>query len=222
MIYEVQIRIENYLDHSMTQKSFYIEILSRLGPDLTSIYTSYILPDLDKQRKIFSQVISVLHYLHRCKCGTINFSHFGFNSKYAEVYEFKCNNCTPNEEKLDRSRYTTPLNITPEMSIFIGIPVGVKVCRVEVTKRILNYIKHNKLGGIINGYSTHKIYPNDAIRNLFNIIEPSITYYDVQKFVKLHFPVNISQYNLQSSSPLLPGRFLESVLNKQALISQST
>jgi len=57
--------------------------------------------------------------------------------------------------------------------------------RIDVTKYICNYIKSNNLQ---NPTDKREILPNLELQKLFRIDCSKIKYYNIQTFLKIHFP----------------------------------
>ena len=67
------------------------------------------------------------------------------------------------------------------------------MARTEVTKYLTTYIKQHDLQDSAN---RRKILPDDSLKKLLNVgKEDEVTYFNLQKYMKVHFPkknVNLS------------------------------
>lgn len=78
--------------------------------------------------------------------------------------------------------------ISDELCDFFGYPRGTQVPRTTVTKRLIDYIKENKLQDPENG---RLILPNDALLRLLNNPEGRVGYFNIQRFIVHHFPESV-------------------------------
>ena len=91
------------------------------------------------------------------------------------------------ENKYSRapSKFIKPAKISDELALFIGIKKGTLISRIEVTREINKYIRTNNLE---NGVCKHKINPDNKLSTLFKLNDnDELTYYNIQKYIGLHF-----------------------------------
>ena len=85
--------------------------------------------------------------------------------------------------------FQKPIDITPELSVFMGTPVGQKVARTAVTKQITAYCKEH---GLQNPEDKRILLPDKVLLKLLTynpkkVAEP-LTFFNLQKYVKHHYP----------------------------------
>jgi len=85
--------------------------------------------------------------------------------------------------------FQKPIEITPELSVFMGTPVGQKVARTAVTKQITAYCKEHDLQ---NPEDKRILLPDKVLLKLLTYnpkknSEP-LTFFNLQKYVKHHYP----------------------------------
>ena len=84
------------------------------------------------------------------------------------------------------SGFAKPTLISEEMCSFLGKPEGTEMARTEVTKHLNTYIKAHNLQDQDN---KRKIIPDNALQKLLNVsLEDELTYFNLQKYMKVHFP----------------------------------
>ena len=84
------------------------------------------------------------------------------------------------------SGFAKPSLISDELSNFLGKNSGVEMARTEVTKYITQYIKEN---GLQNPSNKRHILPDTKLKALLNVKESDeVTYFNLQKYMKHHFP----------------------------------
>ena len=85
------------------------------------------------------------------------------------------------------SGFAKPCKISKELSKFLGISNDELIARTDVTKRITQYIRNNKL---YDEKNKRNIKPDSKLDKLFNydgIKDKQITYFNLQRAVKHHF-----------------------------------
>lgn len=93
---------------------------------------------------------------------------------------------TPANGKRAPSGFAKPGDISPELCDFMDKPHGTKMARTEVTKFLTQYIKSNNLQDQSN---KRRILCNDELATLLSVTpEVEVTYFNLQKFMKPHFP----------------------------------
>ena len=90
--------------------------------------------------------------------------------------------------------FQKPIEITPELSVFMGTPVGQKVARTAVTKQITAYCKEH---GLQNPGDKRILLPDKVLLKLLTYKptkngEP-LTFFNLQKYVKHHYPKKDSE-----------------------------
>ncbi len=91
------------------------------------------------------------------------------------------------KKKKSVSGFAKPCKISKELSKFLGISNDELIARTDVTKRITQYIKNNKL---YDEKNKRNIKPDSKLDKLFNydgITDKQITYFNLQRAVKHHF-----------------------------------
>jgi chromatin remodeling complex protein RSC6 len=84
------------------------------------------------------------------------------------------------------SGFAKPALISKELCTFLGKPAGTEMARTEVTKHLTSYIKEHNLQDSEN---KRKIVPDAALKKLLNVkASDELTYFNLQKYMKVHFP----------------------------------
>ena len=84
------------------------------------------------------------------------------------------------------SGFAKPALISKELCSFLGKPAGTEMARTEVTKHLTSYIKEHNLQDSDN---KRKIVPDAALKKLLNVkASDELTYFNLQKYMKVHFP----------------------------------
>ncbi len=92
----------------------------------------------------------------------------------------------PNRPKRPPSGFAKPALISNELCSFLGVESGTEMARTEVTKHLTTYIKEHNLQDQEN---KRKILPDSALQKLLNVTpSDEVTYFNLQKFMKVHFP----------------------------------
>jgi chromatin remodeling complex protein RSC6 len=97
------------------------------------------------------------------------------------------------EDKKKRapSGFAKPTVISDELCDFLGMTHGTEMARTEVTKQLTKYIKSNELQDESN---RRRIIPDKKLKKLLNVGEgQEVTYFNLQKYMKVHFPSSKSQ-----------------------------
>lgn len=102
----------------------------------------------------------------------------------------KLRNLSSNQDgkpKSDRSNsgFMKPVRISQELASFIGVDVNEPITRVEITKKICQYIKENNLQ---NPLDRRIIEADPALQNIVGPTdeEEKLTYYSLQKRIQSH------------------------------------
>lgn len=103
------------------------------------------------------------------------------------VKELKKNSkATKAKKKRNPSGFAKPTLISEELCTFLGKPSGTEMARTEVTKNLTQYIKENNLQEPSN---KRKINPDKKLQKLLNTKKSDeVTYFNLQKYMKVHFP----------------------------------
>jgi upstream activation factor subunit UAF30 len=89
------------------------------------------------------------------------------------------------------SGFAKPSNISEELCQFLGRPLGTQMARTEVTKHVTQYIKDK---GLQNPENKRHILPDQKLAGLLNSNDQDeVTYFNLQKYMKHHFPSSKSQ-----------------------------
>ena len=89
----------------------------------------------------------------------------------------------PNREP---SGFAKPALLSDELCKFLKLEKGSKMARTEVTQKVNEYIKANKLQ---NQDNKKKISPDKVLSNLLKVTDKDdLTYFSMQKYLKDHFP----------------------------------
>ena len=84
------------------------------------------------------------------------------------------------------SGFAKPSEISIELSDFLGKDPGIHMARTEVTKYVTQYIKDH---GLQNPSNKRHILPDEKLKKLLNVSnDEEVTYFNLQKFMKHHFP----------------------------------
>ena len=92
----------------------------------------------------------------------------------------------PNRPQRPPSGFAKPTVISTELCNFLGKPEGTEMARTEVTKFLTQYIAEHKLQDQAN---RRKILPDKPLQKLLlNGPGDEVTYFNLQKYMKVHFP----------------------------------
>ncbi len=88
------------------------------------------------------------------------------------------------------SGFAKPSPISQELCDFLGKESGTELARTEVTKHLTTYIKTHNLQA---PEDKRKILPDAKLKKLLKIQKgDDITYFNLQKYLKPHFPKSVS------------------------------
>tara|TARA_B100000674_G_C37890768_1_gene938860 strand:+ start:203 stop:676 length:474 start_codon:yes stop_codon:yes gene_type:complete len=88
------------------------------------------------------------------------------------------------------SGFAKPCVISTELCNFLGKPNGTEMARTEVTKYLTTYIKEHKLQDQAN---RRRILPDKKLGKLLGVGKnDEVTYFNLQKYMKGHFPSSAS------------------------------
>ena len=82
------------------------------------------------------------------------------------------------------SGFAKPTGLTPELCKFLNVPADTKLARTQVTKEITAYIKEHSLQ---NQENKKIILPDKKLQALLKSGKEEVTYFNLQKFMKVHF-----------------------------------
>ena len=92
----------------------------------------------------------------------------------------------PSKPPRPPSGFAKPSLISNALCDFLNKPEGTEMARTEVTKNLTQYIKQHSLQDEQN---RRKILPDDKLRKLLNVGDnDEVTYFNLQKYMKVHFP----------------------------------
>ena len=95
------------------------------------------------------------------------------------------------------SGFTKPAKISSELAAFLGKDEGTEMARTEVTKELQKYILSHKLQDPAN---RRNINPDAKLRKLLGMKKSdSLTYFNLQKWMKPHFKSSASSKTTQSA-----------------------
>jgi len=86
----------------------------------------------------------------------------------------------------NQSGFMKPVHISPELAHFIKVDVNDVITRVQITKKICEYIKENDLQ---NPKDRREIVADKNLKQLFKLTdneETPLTYYSIQKLIQSH------------------------------------
>ena len=153
----------------------FTSLYSRLQ-ELRSLETS-IMSDLRKLQKVSTKYIKDIQRKNKKKSRPV---------KLDENGEIK---------KRPPSGFAKPALISPALCNFLGCPHGTEMARTEVTKFLTNYIKEHNLQDQAN---RRHIIPDNKLQALLNVNETEedkLTYFNLQKYMKVHFPASKKDKN---------------------------
>ena len=105
---------------------------------------------------------------------------------------------TGNKPPRAPSGFAKPALISKELCSFLGKPEGTEMARTEVTKHLTSYIKEHNLQDQSN---KRKIIPDAVLKKLLNVQpKDELTYFNLQRYMKVHFPKSAATQAAQSSS----------------------
>jgi len=122
-----------------------------------------------------------------------------------------------NGENKKPSGFAVPTTISEELADFLGIDRGVEVARTEVTKRLNVFIKENDLKNPDNKRII--VLTGPAGEKLKTLLSPLVddegapvvlTFFNIQKFIKHHFPRSKANQALLSVKPVVVADTTES------------
>ena len=89
------------------------------------------------------------------------------------------------------SGFAKPALISDDLCSFLNVEKGTEMARTEVTKHLTQYIKDNSLQDEVN---RRRILVDEKLGQLLGVTEQDeVTYFNLQKYMKVHFPKSQSQ-----------------------------
>ena len=82
------------------------------------------------------------------------------------------------------SGFEKPTPISDELAVFFGRELGTLMARTEVSKQIHDYVMQQKLQ---NAANRRIIHPDAKLKQLLNVNNDELTYFNLQKYLKFHF-----------------------------------
>ena len=70
------------------------------------------------------------------------------------------------------------------MALYFGKELGTLMARTEVSKQIHDYVMQQKLQ---NAANRRIIHPDAKLKQLLNVNNDELTYFNLQKYLKFHF-----------------------------------
>ena len=89
------------------------------------------------------------------------------------------------DKKKNPSGIVKPTPISPELSKFLGLPVGELIARTDVTSKIIAYVKEHNLQ---DPKDKRNILPDDKLKELLQPGDKVVSFFTLQTFMKNHFP----------------------------------
>lgn len=91
-------------------------------------------------------------------------------------------NADGTEVKRAPSVFEVPQNLTSDLCVFLGHPVGTKLSRSNVTKQVNEYVKAHNLK------DKHTINPDASLRKLLEVPTTEVlSYFNLQKYLNKHY-----------------------------------
>lgn len=129
--------------------------------------------DLESLTKDLTENISNKDLLKRIK---------SFRSDIIKILKLKTDK---KERDISNSGFMKPVNVSEKMRFFLKLQPDELTRRLDITKRLCEYIKNNDLQ---DPSDRRNIVPDECLRTLLNIQEndPNLTYYSIQQKLKDH------------------------------------
>jgi chromatin remodeling complex protein RSC6 len=87
------------------------------------------------------------------------------------------------------SGFEKPTPISDELAVFFGKELGSLMARTEVSKQIHEYVMTQKLQ---NEKNRRIIHPDPKLKQLLNVNNDELTYFNLQKYLKFHFKKDVA------------------------------
>jgi chromatin remodeling complex protein RSC6 len=89
------------------------------------------------------------------------------------------------------SGFEKPTPISDELAVFFGKELGSLMARTEVSKQIHEYVIGQKLQ---NEKNRRIIHPDPKLKQLLNVNNDELTYFNLQKYLKFHFKMVVGGF----------------------------
>lgn len=98
---------------------------------------------------------------------------------------FKLRNIVKKENDNPNSGFRKPVDVSQEMRKFLNLPPSELTRRLDITKKLCDYIKENNLQ---DARDRRNILPDATLKQLLSVNEadPPLTYYSIQQKLKPH------------------------------------
>jgi upstream activation factor subunit UAF30 len=143
---------------------------------------------VDKYQAEFDSLITQMTQMRLTMSEMINYARKIQKNvtKDLKAAEKKSKKMNAKKSKREPSGFAKPAVISNELCDFLGKPYGTEMARTEVTKYLTTYIKDNQLQ---QPEDKRKITPDKKLYNLLKLKkEDQVTYFNLQKWMKPHFP----------------------------------
>jgi len=190
--------IADYILHSITDGFFYFNLRSDkkyMLANKTELLKYIADENVPLEEKLYFQDIFL--YNHRPyflskdeheyirACGTLD----GFEEEDdEEIDEIEPSDPLPVEPHASRrmpSGFVAPTLISDQLAQFLGVPLGTRINRVDVSRKINRYIRDK---GLIDRENDRKINPDENLRALLRVTPNDVvTYFTLYKLMKHHF-----------------------------------
>ena len=87
------------------------------------------------------------------------------------------------------SGFEKPTPISDELAVFFGKELGSLMARTEVSKQIHEYVMTQNLQ---NEKNRRIIHPDPKLKQLLNVNNDELTYFNLQKYLKFHFKKDVA------------------------------
>ena len=104
------------------------------------------------------------------------------------------------DKKREPSGFAKDTFISNELREFLGVPHGTLISRPKVTKRITEYIRNNNLYCKDN---KKVIVPDEKLGALLKHGDNEVTYFTLQKFMKVHYPKEQPAQDSETTTPVV-------------------
>ena len=94
------------------------------------------------------------------------------------------------DKKKNPSGIVKPSPISPELSKFLGLPLGELIARTDVTSKIIAYVKEHNLQ---DPKDKRNILPDDKLKELLQPGDKVVSFFTLQTFMKNHFPSSTTE-----------------------------
>ena len=145
---------------------------------------------VDKYNNEFDSLITQMTQMRTSMSEMINYARKIQKNviKDLKAAEKKSRKANAKKSKREPSGFAKPAVISKELCDFLGKPYGTEMARTEVTKYLTTYIKENQLQ---QPEDKRKISPDKKLFTLLKLKkDDQVTYFNLQKWMKPHFPTS--------------------------------